>query len=991
MDACEDRCNADPDCFYFLYKDDLGSLSTYHCAGFKSCSSPTPYTDGQANVYKKWVWPVKAVQEAADVWCGGASLWQQFGGEASGLLASQDACEAACASDPSCQFYLWKDDPAANTRFHCAGFATCLVADQTPFGDGDASKIFRRRTKAERDQDGLYDTPAGRQPYSDFWYSNLWHANATYNGTLYGQWGESASDTGFGTYIESDFHHNGDLIDYHDPWEINLGKIYGVMDDLRLEQDMVQQKYIAMTKALIESTDVDGYRVDTPMQVPLNFYKVWAPAMRAHAKTLGKERFGIFGEFFVSAERYATMTGRGRDNTMYNQERFIDDIATLKGGIVYPYYWYVFTAMVYQRPEYADGLPLAYVEENKMVDTYDPDTHRHEYAMWTFCNNHDNWRLQSMTGKAHFTMCLAVITFWPGVPLHYAGDEQDFDTPGSALDGWAREELSTSLAWRAVRTRADGNPADGDNFDMTHPTYLYIARLNALRRAYFGFFGAEECDQLQHPSYATPDVLVYVRGCNATHKVLQFANFHTSQNRSASIDSLPWADGTELVDCLVSHNNPRRVVVSSGSVAVTLGPLEALTFVEEVASVPPSVVEVSPKHGSTIPADIENNLTITVRFDRDVDASMASSLLFDQVSGGFVCTGDTCTRQVVAASLENGYHTLEVPAGVAAADGLQIHAAFRSFFLLDRQSGVIANPIQEQSGLICSFGRQLCHNAEGATWFRAQNVGGNWSAWKPYASITNWEAQLDVPVLVQYYSQLSASFVVGDCLARTGRHCHASWHNQMFLRGDLNNWGGDDEGRMMLVDAYTWASNITIDKFVRARFTPTNDWSKSYGAHPVRELLYNVPTFDVRHLTFDIVPTKSGTEPCREWMVNRSLWTEHESIASGAEFAVNLWLSPLCTAAAPQCEPEENPEWQCHSYQDGQDGAWCASVGTEGCFDYSTNDQSEEMSSCSPCFCCKRKVSVVQAASETWLQAAMHTVTGDSNEKKSIRITTIKR
>ena len=28
----------------------------------------------------------------------------------------------------------------------------------------------------------------------------------------------------------------------------------------------VQQKYIAMTKALIESADVDGYRVDTPMQ-----------------------------------------------------------------------------------------------------------------------------------------------------------------------------------------------------------------------------------------------------------------------------------------------------------------------------------------------------------------------------------------------------------------------------------------------------------------------------------------------------------------------------------------------------------------------------------------------------------------------------------------------------------------------------------------------------------------------------------------------------
>ena len=115
----------------------------------------------------------------------------------------------------------------------------------------------------------------------------------------------------------------GDLSDYFDPWQINYGKIYGVMDDpwhfgngfylfqprccmiwkliwyhlvlgpcffclfpsfllnprfqqgpphvfmsststaaedLRLEHERVQRKYIAMTKALIESVDVDGFR-----------------------------------------------------------------------------------------------------------------------------------------------------------------------------------------------------------------------------------------------------------------------------------------------------------------------------------------------------------------------------------------------------------------------------------------------------------------------------------------------------------------------------------------------------------------------------------------------------------------------------------------------------------------------------------------------------------------------------------------------------------
>ena len=84
----------------------------------------------------------------------------------------------------------------------------------------------------------------------------------------------------------------------------------------------------------------------------------------------------------------------------------------MKGGIVYPYYWYIFTALVYKDPTYADGLVKAYVEENKMIDTFDPTTGRREYAMWTFCNNHDNWRLQSMTSLQAFHMCLAVITFW---------------------------------------------------------------------------------------------------------------------------------------------------------------------------------------------------------------------------------------------------------------------------------------------------------------------------------------------------------------------------------------------------------------------------------------------------------------------------------------------------------------------------------------------------------------------------------------------------
>lgn len=960
-DACEARCAEDPDCFYFLWKNDPGSLSTYHCAGFKYCNSPTPYTDGKASIFRTWTWPILAEEFAENVWCGGTGLWSSYGPNATGILASQDACEAMCASDDACMYYLWKDDSSADTRFHCAGFASC--SEQSSFGDGSVT-IFKKRTKAERDLDGLYHTPAGRQPYSDFWYDNTWDPAAQYNGTVYGQWGESKTDSGFGTYIGSDFHHNGDLQEYYDPWEINLGKIYGVMDDLRLENERVQQKYIAMTKALISSADIDGFRVDTPMQVPLNFYKVWAPAMRSHAKTIGKDRFGIFGEFFVSVQRYGTMTGRGRDNTMYNQDVFIDDISTLKGGIVYPYYWYIFTAMVYKKPEYVDGLPLAYVEENKIIDTYDPTTNRHEYAMWTFCNNHDNWRLQSMTGFAEFRMCLALITFWPGVPLHYSGDEQDFDTPGSALDGWAREELSHSLAWRAVRTQPEGNPADVDNFDMTSPTYLYIRRLNALRRAYFADFGSEECDQIQTPTSQMPHVLVFIRGCSASKKVLFLASFHTAERRNASIDSVPWSSGTVLTDCLATADAVQISVDSSGSVSVELAPLQAVVLVPTVEAVPPAVVEVWPKHGSFVPGDA-SQLTLRIKFDRPMGPSISSQVLFDHQTSNFQCAGSECTKQVDVSGLRDGYHSIEVAEGAMAQDGSLLNTKFHSDFLLDRGQGVIANPIHKLPGLICNGGTQICHKATGASWFRAQNVGENWSEWRPLnETITTWNALFNVPVLVQYFSQLSASFIVGDCLTERGQRCDASWHKDMFLRGEFNDWGNAGEGRMTLISSFTWAINVTLSSFVRTRFTPVTDWSKSYGSHPVRELLYNVPDFDPRHQDFNVVPTLSGSEPCRQWMTDRDLWSERESIASGAEFATDLWLSHLCTAASPACIPDENAQWQCHSYTDEQDGAWCASVGTENCWDYGINDQSEEMSSCGPCYCCRRKVKTAASGQE---------------------------
>ncbi|CAE8624625.1 unnamed protein product [Polarella glacialis] len=842
--------------------------------------------------------------------------------------------------------------------------------ESAPFRMHENNNLREYRLIPRQASSKLHDTPAGQQPYVDFWYNNTWDPEAVYNGPFYGQWGEAAWDEGNGTYDSSDFHHNGDLQNYAHPFEINVAKIYGVMDDLRLEHRRVQDKYIAMSQALIASVDVDGFRVDTPMQVPLPFFKRWAPAIRAFAKTLGKDRFGIFGEFYVTPERYATMTGRGRDNTMYGREEFLPGPATLKGGIVYPYFWYMFTAMVYKRPEFADGFALAYAEENKMIDTFDPLTNRSEYAMWIFCNNHDNWRLQTLTGTQQLRMCLAVITFWPGVPLHYAGDEQDLSTPGSGLDGWSREELSVSMAWRALRTTPEGNPADRDNFDMTSPSYRYVARLNALRRSYLGDFGQDLCDQVQTPSPQIPEVLVFVRACTSLLPVLVAANFHTNETRDVSFKA-PWAQGVVLIDA-VAEQAPLVVELGAeGLASFQLLPLAVVVLVPApVRPVPPVVVAVWPSHGMIVVAARGGNstasgLNITLSFDRCMDPSVANLARLDGQLG-FVCAGIGCACKELKMllrdtdGLADGLHEVELEQGLQADDGAETFAAFHSNFLVrGEERTVISDPGEfEQPGLICRDFGHLCHKAAGAGWMRMQNVkpGSEWSEWRRYDNVSHWNVEPGRPVLVQYHAGGSSSYVRGDCVDARGRRCFVGWHAEMFLRGDWNGWGDVDDGRMEKVDHFTWAATVTLSSFSRAKFAPQEGWTKSYGVHPDRPLLYGMPLFDPRHKTFQYEPLMSGTESSRRWMMQNGHWNEEQSMASGAEFATELWVGYRCTAEQPECPvpTKESGTWTCYGFSSSQDMSWCRDAVMDTCWEYSVNNGSSAMSECGGCSCCRR-------------------------------------
>ncbi len=326
------------------------------------------------------------------------------------------------------------------------------------------------------------------QSYTDFPVNNTFYSTGQYC-DVFGDDGYRRVDTGSGSFWDSDLHHNGDLSDYSDPWQDSSARSTARWTTCATPIPRVQDKLIAMTKSLISSCDIDGIRMDTPMQVPRYFFQRWCPAVKAHAASLGKNDFFIYGEFYCSRERAATMVGRGKDPTMYgNSSAFLDGDFTMNGGINYRAYFDFFQSAVQSQANGNLGnLKSGLDQDMSDFDFYDSSVGETRYTHLNFYNNHDQWRMSAAAPNDGFPktdLASAIVAFWPGLPLFYYGDEQGFCSEGTALDGWSREDFMTSLAWDNVPAVVTPNPAQKDNFDMTNPHFLWVQKCMNVREKY---------------------------------------------------------------------------------------------------------------------------------------------------------------------------------------------------------------------------------------------------------------------------------------------------------------------------------------------------------------------------------------------------------------------------------------------------------------------------------------------------------------------------
>ncbi len=391
------------------------------------------------------------------------------------------------------------------------------------------------------------------------------------------------------------FHPYGNIGNYSDPEQI-LGQLSG-LNDLKTEDPAVQAALLAAAKFLIDSTDCDGFRVDTVKHVDMAFWNSWCNSVRLHALTAGKTHFLMFGEVWEGDDaKVGSYTGSmGGGNYKFDSM------------LHYPMY---FTA----NGVFAFGdAPANLSSRYAALTNYDVSTRE---RLTTFLDNHDNARFLSFgianQDESRLRAALAWLLTSRGVPILYYGTEQNFDGGG---DPWCREDM-WSGQWNY-------GPSLGDNFDESHALFRHTREILEVRRRHEALRRGATTEL--YAEAAGPGLYVFRRE-SATDSALVAIN--TSNGPLTRAVTTLWPGGTALVDAL--EPGLTETVGAGGALTLRLPARGARIYESAVSRTAGLAAEdrlhvqsVAPAHDRAV-----NDLWSPLRlaFDRAVDgASLAGA------------------------------------------------------------------------------------------------------------------------------------------------------------------------------------------------------------------------------------------------------------------------------------------------------------------------------------------------------------------------------
>lgn len=247
------------------------------------------------------------------------------------------------------------------------------------------------------------------------------------------------------------YNRRGRTLNYDDPDQLLHGDFPGGLKDVNTELPEVRQAMIRVFAKWIEWGDIDGFRIDTLKHVDHAFWQAFAPAIRAFAKSKGKEKFFMFGEAFD-----------GRDDLVgsftFNNE--------VDSAFYFPLKFQVFDSV------FKFNGPTRNIESlfNQRKVHYGDVPHDNaiglspQKVLVSFLDNHDVPRF--LFQKASIPALHSALFFqftWDGIPCLYYGTEQQF---AGGNDPANRERLWDS------------------RFNKSNETFQFIQRVIGLRKLY---------------------------------------------------------------------------------------------------------------------------------------------------------------------------------------------------------------------------------------------------------------------------------------------------------------------------------------------------------------------------------------------------------------------------------------------------------------------------------------------------------------------------
>ena len=364
------------------------------------------------------------------------------------------------------------------------------------------------------------------------------------------------------------FHNNGVIQNYNDPIQRELGELSG-LDDFRTESPYIRAQMAKIYEYWIEQAGFDGFRIDTVQHVEMGFWKSWCPAIHSFAAARGRPDFFMFGEVLNSSDaKCGSYTGKIGGGPF-----------KLDSVLDYPLYFRINS--VFAR---ADGNTKQLADRYAAISAgYDPSARA---RLVTFLDNHDQPRFLN-SGLAHddtnrLAMALGFLYTACGVPCLYYGTEQGFD---GGRDPYDREDMfAGQFEW---------GPSRGDNFDMTHPLFRWVAMLNNFRRQYSALqTGAQT---ILCSDAVGPGLFAYARRLE-NQEILVVINTATTSRTLLNCPT-KYPPGTIMANLL----NPKELATVAPGFRIspiTIPPtaVKIFTAIAQMLPLDPTVVGISPTH-----------------------------------------------------------------------------------------------------------------------------------------------------------------------------------------------------------------------------------------------------------------------------------------------------------------------------------------------------------------------------------------------------------